>query len=168
LEANYAYTTFKNKSVDASHGVGLGLMAQLFNPFFLHGTFNWSTGNGKNLSKEGYDFSTVTLGGGAYFQITPQIHIVAELGGLYSSLSANKDSVSFSDGAIYVNPYLRIAASELLELNLGVMMTSADKYNSRVLELGGFYKLFNSMDLGLGADLGNEQNTYHLGVRFRW
>ncbi len=168
LEANYNYTTFKDKSLDAAHGIGLGLTAQLFNPFFVHGTFNWSGGNGKALSKDGYTFNSVSIGGGGYFQITPQIHLVAEIGGLYSSLSASKDSLSFTNGAIYVHPYFRAAATEDLELNLGVMMTSASNYNARVLELGGYYKLFSSMDLGFGADLGDQENTYHLGVRFRW
>lgn len=168
LSGSYIYRTFKDKSVDASHGLALSLTAQLFNPFFLRGTFDWSSGNGKGLSKEGYDFTKVSIGGGAYFQITPQLHIVGEIGGMYSSLSANKDSVSFTDGAIYVNPYLRFAATEALELNLGVLLSSADKYNSRVLELGGYYRMFSAMDVGFGAALGDQQNDYHLGVRFRW
>lgn len=168
LEIEYAYNTFKDKTVDPSSGIGLGLMAQLFNPFFLHGKFNWASTTSSGSSKNSYDFSTVSIGGGVYFPITPQIHLVGEVGGLYSSLSANKSSLSFSDGAFYVNPYLRIAASELLELDVGVLMTSANNYNARVLELGGYYKMFSSMDMGLGADFGDQGNTYHLGVRFRW
>ena len=168
LQGSYDYTTFKDKSLDAAHGIGLSLTAQLFNPFFVRGQFNWSGGNGKELSKDGYTFSTVGIGGGGYFQITPRVHLVAEIGGLYSSLSANKDSVSFTNGAIYVNPFFRLAATEDLELNVGIMMSSATDYNSRLLELAGYYKLFTSMDLGFGADLGDQQNVYHLGVRFRW
>jgi hypothetical protein len=173
LEANYKHLTYTDKQMQSSNGVGLSLMAQLFQPFFLHGSFDWSSGDSVGPSKKGtflknYSFSTVTIGGGGYFQITPQIHMVAEVGGLYSNLSATSSSLSFSNGAIFVNPHLRFAATPDLELDLGVMMTSADKYNARIFQVGGYYRMFSAMDLGLGADFGDQQDTYHLGVRFRW
>jgi hypothetical protein len=168
LEGRVIRNTFKDKSIDASNGLQLELMAQLFNPFFLHADFAWS-GSAKTGSKtNSYNFSTIRIGGGGFFAINDRLHLMAELGGMYSSLSAKKDALSFSDGALYVNPTLRFAATEQMELQAGVLMTSADKYSSRVFELGGYWKLFSQMDLGLGLDLGNQGSSYHAGVRFRW
>jgi hypothetical protein len=170
LEGRYVYNTFKTDGVASSSGLALGLTAQLFNPFFLHADFNWSStsGSGSGLSSKSYDFSTISIGGGGYFAITDRVHLVAEVGGLYSSLSASKDKLSFSDGAIYMNPKLRFLATEVLELDVGLLLTSADNYNSSVLQLGGYWRMFSSMDLGGGVDFGDMQNSYHVGVRFRW
>jgi hypothetical protein len=168
LEGQYVLNTFKDKSLDSSSGVKLELTAQLFNPFFLHADFSWSSNSGSKQSGRAYDFSTIRVGGGGFFAITDRIHLVAEVGGLYSTLTAKKDALSFSDGALYINPTLRFAATDALELQAGVMMTSADKYNTRVIELGGYFKLFSQMDLGAGIDFGNLGSSYHAGVRFRW
>lgn len=170
LEGRYVYNTFKTEGIPSSSGLALGLTAQLFNPFFLHADFNWSStsGSGSGVSSKSYDFSTIAIGGGGYFAVTDRVHIVAEVGGLYSSLSASKDRLSFSDGAIYMNPKVRFLATEVMELDLGLLLTSADNYNSSVFQLGGYWRMFSSMDLGGGVDFGDQQSSYHLGVRFRW
>jgi hypothetical protein len=166
LEAQYRFTSFKKSSIQDSSGLEVGLMAQLFNPFFIHATVDWSSAGGSK--SKSYDFSTISVGMGGYFALSDRFHVVAEVGGLYSSLSANKESLSFSDGAIYVNPYLRFAATNNLELQAGITLTSADNYDSSTFDLGGYYRLFSQMDLGLGAEFGDVTNNYHVGIRFRW
>ena len=166
LEAQYRMTSFKKSSIEDSSGIEVGLMAQLFNPFFIHATVDWASAGGSK--SKSYDFSTITVGMGGYFALSVRFHVVAEVGGLYSSLSPNKESVSFSDGAIYVNPSIRFAATNDLELQAGLTLTSADNYDSSTFDLGGYYRLFSQMDIGLGASFGDVTNNYHLGVRFRW
>ncbi len=170
LEVDYNYTDFDNEEVDPASGVGLSIMAELFKPFFLRGGFNWGIGSGSDdtLTGNSYNFRTVSVGGGAYLAVTQRFHIVGELGGIYSSLNADKNSLSFTDGAIYIHPQLRIAATDKLELKAGVLITSADNYDSRVFDIGSYYRLFTQMDVGLGADIGDQSKNYHLGVRFRW
>jgi hypothetical protein len=170
FEAQYNYTDFDSEGVDPANGIGLSLMAELFNPFFLHAAFNWGVGSGADDSTEdnSYNFRTVSVGGGAHFDITPRLHLVGEVGGIYSSLNADKNSLSFTDGALYIHPYFRFAATNKLELKSGILITSADDYDSYVFDIGGYYQLFSKMDLGLGADIGDQSKNYHLGVRFRW
>jgi hypothetical protein len=170
LELNYNYTDFDNESVDPASGIGLDIMAELFNPFFIHGGFNWGMGSeaGDKKDEDSYNFRTVSIGGGVHFAITPNLYFVGELGGIYSSLNADKSSLSFTDGAVYIHPQLRFAATDKLEVKAGVLLTSADDYDSKVFDIGGYYKLFTQMDLGLGADIGDQSKNYHLGVRFRW
>jgi hypothetical protein len=167
LEGYYQYNTFKDTGLDASHGLGLNLTAQLFQPLFLRGAFSWASGNGK-LVPDGYSLSTVQLGAGAYLPVSDRFHLVGEVGGLYSTLTASKSAVSFSDGALYVRPSIRFAATESLELQGGMMITSADDYNSRQWDLNAYYRLFTAMDVGFGAGFGDQTNNYRAGVRFRW
>jgi hypothetical protein len=167
LEGFYQYTKWNEPGIDASHGMGLSLMAELFDPFFLHGSFSWATGNGAALPST-YNISTVSVGGGGHFAITERFHIMGEIGGIYASLSADKTNVSFSDGAIYISPAIRFAATESLELKLGLMATSADKYDSKAIDFDAYYKLFSQMDVGVGLTRGDETKAYKAGVRFRW
>jgi hypothetical protein len=170
LEGAYRYTTFEEDGIDGAHGVGLSLSAELFRPFFVRGGFDWGTGNGENSkgATQKYDFNSVSLGGGAYFAVADKFHLFAEVGGSYTNLSSTKSSLSFSDGAIYIMPGLRFAATESLELDLSVTATSADSYDSRVVDISGYYKLFSSMDVGVGTGFGNETRSFFAGVRFRW
>ncbi len=167
LEGFYQYTQWKTAGIDDAHGMGLSLMAELFNPFFIHGAFTWGTGNGAALPSS-YNISTVSVGGGGHLAITDRFHLMGEIGGIYASLSADKTNVSFSDGAVYISPGIRFAATESLELKLGLTATSADKYDSKVLDLGAYYKIFSQMDVGVGLTKGDETKAYKAGVRFRW
>jgi hypothetical protein len=167
LEGFYQYTTFEDTLLDASHGLGLSLTAELFQPFFIRGAFGWSGGNGKGVP-DGYSFSTAQIGGGGYFAVTDRFHVVGEVGGIYASLTADESALSFSDGALYIRPGVRFAATESLELQAAIMATSADDYNTRVYDIGAFYRLFTQMDIGLGAGFGDAQTGYRAGVRFRW
>ncbi|MBL9116852.1 MAG: hypothetical protein JNJ83_17730 [Verrucomicrobiaceae bacterium] len=169
LEGFYRYTTFETEGLDGAHGVGISLSAELFRPFYVRGGFDWGTGNGSALGKgQSYDFNTISIGGGAYFAVSDKFHLFAEVGGMYTNLNATKSSLNFSDGAVYITPGLRFAATESLELDLSVTATSADEYDSRVVDLSGYYKLFSSMDVGLGTGFGNETRSFFAGVRFRW
>jgi hypothetical protein len=166
LEVSYSRTTFEDKAIKATNGVQIGLMAELFKPFFIHADFSWGASSASSSTK--FDFSKVTIGGGGYIPFSPRFHLVGEVGGIYSSLSASKSSLSFSDGALYINPYLRFAAADDFELRAGVVATSADNYDSRIVTLGAYYRLFSQMDVGLNAGFGDATNTYDLGIRFRW
>ncbi len=167
LEGFYKYTTFKEDGIDGAHGVGVSLSAELFRPFFVKGGFDWGTGNG-TVKNTTYDFNSVSIGGGAYFAVTDKFHLFAEVGGMYTNLNANKSSLSFSDGAVYLTPGLRFAATEAFELDLSLTATSADSYDSRSVDISGYYKLFSSMDVGVGTGFGNETRSFFAGVRFRW
>jgi hypothetical protein len=167
LEGFYQYTTFEDDALDPAHGIGLSLSAELFKPFYVRGGFSWGSGSGEALT-ENYDVSTVQLGAGAYFAVAERFHIVGEVGGIYSSVNASRSSLGFSDGALYIKPGMRFAPTDSLELNAGLTLTSADNYNTQVVDLNAFYRLFTQMDVGLGAGIGDAQTGYRAGVRFRW
>ena len=108
------------------------------------------------------------MGAGLYLPISQRFHFLGEIGGVYTKLDATQSRFSLSDGAIYVRPAIRWQALNRLELQAGVTVTSADDFNNRVLDVNAYLALFEQFDLGLGADFGDEMNSFHGGVRFRW
>lgn len=168
LEGFYQYTDFKNSSLDGASGLGVALSAKLFDPFFIKGGFNWASSNGGSGERDGWDFSSFSLGVGAYVPVTARFHFVCDLGGAYYSLDADRESLSFDDGAIYVHPGVRIAATQSLELQGGLMFTSSDDYDSILFDVGAYWKMFSALDLKVGADIGDESTAWKAGLRVRW
>lgn len=168
LEGFYRYTNFDSDDLDGAHGFGMSLSAELFRPLYLKGSFNWATASAADNEDDSYDFASGALGAGAYFAITDRFHLFAEVGGTYASLSGDRSSVEFSEGALYVTPGLRFAATEALELDFSVTATSADDYDAYTVDFSGYYRLFSSMDIGIGTGIGDATQNYFAGIRFRW
>ncbi|MCB1228273.1 MAG: hypothetical protein KDK99_20875 [Verrucomicrobiales bacterium] len=164
LVGEYRFMDPKNNGLDGASGIGLALSAQLFQPLFIKAQFSWGSSSGKRS----YDFSSVSMGAGLYLPISQRFHFLGEIGGVYTKLDATQSRFSLSDGAIYVRPAIRWQALNRLELQAGVTVTSADDFNNRVLDVNAYLALFEQFDLGLGADFGDEMNSFHGGVRFRW
>ena len=168
LEGFYQYTDFKDSSLDGASGLGVALSAQLFNPLFIKGAFNWASSGGGSGEKGGFDFNSVSLGVGAFIPITDRFHLLCDVGGAYYKLDADRNSLSFDDGAVYVHPGVRIAATRWLELEGGLTFTSADNYDSILFNVGAYCRMLSVLDLKLGADLGDESTAWKAGLRLRW
>ena len=168
LDIDYLRTTYADKNLKASDGLGISLKTPVFNFLYLHFGVDFSSGTDSTFSAKNYDFSTITLGGGGHFAITDRFHLTGEIGFLYANLSATRSNLSFSNGAVYIKPGVRFAATDDIELDGNITATSADKYDSFVFDLGGYYKIFAQMDLGLNVGFGDQSTTYRAGVRFRW
>lgn len=168
LEGFYQLTDFDRESFDAAHGLGVALSAPLFNPLYLKGGFNWGTSNGGSEEDEGFDFNSVSLGIGVHLPIIPRLHLVCDVGGAYYDVDADSDSLSFSEGAIYVHPALRLAVAQRFELQAGLLFSSADDYDAMLIDVGAFWNMFASLDLKVGADFGDESTAWKAGLRVRW
>lgn len=168
LEGFYQYTDFKNSSLEGAHGLGVTLSAKLFDPLYIKGGFNWASGSSGSDNDHAFDFTSFSLGIGGYLPISPRFHLLCDVGGAYYSLDADRESVSFSDGAIYVHPGLRFAATQNLELQGGLMFTSSDDYGSILIDVGAYWKVFSALDLKVGADFGDESTAWKAGLRVRW
>lgn len=166
LEGFYQYTDFQHEGLDGSHGIGLALSAQLFKPVFIKAGFNWSSGGGDGANS--FDFNSVALGLGAYLPLADRFHLLCDVGGAYYELDADKDSLGFSDGAVYVHPALRFAATPRLEFQAGLTFSSSDDYGSFIVDVGAYWAMFRILDIKLGADIGDESTAYKAGLRVRW
>jgi hypothetical protein len=172
LEASYRYVDPRGGDLDGSHGLGVTLSMDLPTIFFVKGSFNWSSGTGtknvKGAADADYDLSVITIGGGAYMAITPKLHFVGEVGLVYANLSSSGRNISYTDGGIYIRPSLRYQMVDWLELQAGVTVSSANDYDSKVIDFGAYFRVFPQMDMNIGMDLGDETRTLRAGARLRW
>lgn len=172
LEFNYRYIQPKNKGLDGANTIGATLSVALMDPLYLKFGAAWGSGKGTGIAgatNDNYDFATVQAGIGFHTQlIDPRLQFVGEAGLVYASLKASNTAVSFDDGAIYVRPGLRFALTDAVELQMGVTVSSADKYDSKILDFGGYFRVMPRFDIGIGADFGDTTRGFRGNLRLRW
>jgi hypothetical protein len=171
-EVGYRFVDSKLQGIKGSHGLGVSLVMDLPTIFFLKGSFNWSSGSTdqtvKGAADAEYKLSTITIGGGAFMAITPKFHFVAEMGLIYANFNAEAVKISYTDGGIYVRPSLRYQVVDWLELQGGVTVSSTSDYDSKIIDIGGYFRVMPQLDLNIGADFGDVTRTFKTGARLRW
>lgn len=172
-EAYYRYLAPKHSNLSGASTIGGALSLELSSLFFLKFGASWgsgtdNSGSGGTGSHAKYHFASVQAGAGFHTQLTNRLTFVAEAGMVYANLKANNSSVSFSDGSIYVRPSLRYTPLDWLELQTGVTVSSADKYDSKMLDFTGYFRLMPKFDVGLGGDFGNTTRAFRATMRLRW
>lgn len=174
LEVYYRYVDPKNKNLDGAHTIGGALMLELFNPFYLKIGASWGSGSGgagtvAGATNANYDFASIQAGAGFHTPlINNRLTFVAEAGLMYASLRATDSSLSFSDGSIYIRPALRFTPLDFIEVQAGVTVSSADKYDSKVLDLSAYFRVLPMFDIGVGADFGDTSRAFRTTLRLRW
>lgn len=174
LEVFYRYMDPKQKDLDGAHTIGGALTVALFNPLYLKFGASWGSGPGGSgtvggASRADYDFASIQAGAGFHTPlITNKLTFVAEAGLNYSSLRAKDSALSFSDGSIYIRPALRFTPLDFLEVQAGVTVSSADKYDSKVLDLSTYFRVLPMFDIGIGADFGDTTRALRTTLRLRW
>lgn len=168
LEGRYQYFRPSNSDLKGSHGISAALSAELFKPLYIRAGFGWlGSGNGDDTSFK-YDFTTASLGLGAYLPIGGMFHLLIEGGATYGKLDAGGGNLSFTEGALYVRPALRFAPVESFEFQAGLNLTSSDEFGSYTVDLSAFIRLISRLDLALGVALGEEFTGFTGGLRVRW
>lgn len=174
LEVFYRYVDPKSGDLDGAHTIGGALTVALFNPLYLKFGASWGSGPGGSGTVGGataadYDFASIQAGAGFH---TPLIHnrltFVAEAGLIYASLKAKDSNLSFSDGSIYVRPALRFTPFDWMELQAGVTVSSADKYDSKMIDFSTYFRVLPMFDVGVGADFGDSTRSFRTTLRLRW
>ncbi|MFM2167657.1 MAG: hypothetical protein RIS79_2028 [Verrucomicrobiota bacterium] len=172
LEFNYRYLQPKNKGLDGANTIGGTLSVALFEPLFLKFGAFWGSGKGAgtvDTANSDYDFAAVQAAVGFHTQLIDQrLQFSGEAGLQYANLKSTNSTASFSDGAIYVRPSLRFAPTEAIEVQAGVTVSSADNYDSKILDLSGYFRVMPKFDIGIGADFGDATRGFRGNLRYRW
>lgn len=174
IELFYRYVDPKQKDLDGAHTIGGALTIALFNPLYLKFGASWGSGPGgagnvAGATKADYDFATIQAGAGFHTPlINKRLTFVAEAGLTYASLRAKDNALSFSDGAIYVRPALRFTPLDFMEVQAGVTVSSADKYDSKIFDLSTYFRVLPMFDVGVGFDLGDTTRAFRTALRLRW
>ncbi len=172
IEAYYRYVAPKADNLSGANTIGATLTVALFNPLYLKFGASWGSGGGGSVTgvtKGNYDFASIQAGAGFHTSlINEKLTFVAEAGLVYASLKAQDTSVSFSDGSIYVRPALRFTPLPWLEVQAGVTVSSADKYDSKMVDLSTYFRVLPMFDIGIGGDFGNTTRAFRTSLRLRW
>ena len=172
LEAYYRYVAPKANNLSGANTIGATLTVALFNPLYLKFGASWGSGGGGSVTgatKGNYDFASIQAGAGFHTSlINEKLTFVAEAGLVYASLRAQDTSVSFSDGSIYVRPALRFTPLTWLEVQAGVTVSSADKYDSKMIDLSTYFRVLPMFDIGIGGDFCNTTRAFRTSLRLRW
>ena len=106
-----------------------------------------------------FDYWNVNAGIGGYFPITPNIHIVGEVGASYADLSVSGFGGSTDDWGIYVTPHVR-AKFGIFETHVGVIYNSNDL---ALAEWTGFARVLvevvPNVDVYVGGTIGFEDDN---------
>jgi hypothetical protein len=173
-EVFYRYVAPKHGDLSGANTIGGALTVALFNPLYLKFGASWGSGSGgggnvASATKANYDFASIQAGIGFHTSlINERLTFVAEAGMIYANLKARDSSVSFSDGSVYIRPALRFTPWDWMELQGGVTVSSADKYDSKVVDFTSYFRLLSMLDVGVGADFGNTTRAFRTSVRLRW
>ena len=173
-EAFYRYLAPKHGDLAGASTIGGTLSLELSDLFYLKFGASWGSGPGGGgttggTTKGKYQFASIQAGAGFHTQlIKDRLTFVAEAGLVYASLKANNTAVSFSDGSIYIRPALRYTPRDWLELQAGVTVSSADKYDSKILDFTSYFRVLPQFDLGVGGDFGNTTRAFRATMRLRW
>jgi|UniRef100_UPI00378305BD hypothetical protein len=173
MEVFYRYVDPKNKSLDGAHTIGGALTVALFNPLYLKVGASWGSGpsaaTAAGVRNADYDFATVQAGAGFHTTlINDRLTFVGEAGMIYANIKADNTNLGFSEGSIYVRPALRFTPFDFMEVQAGVTVSSADKYDSKVLDLSTYFRVLPMFDIGLGADFGDTTRAFRTSLRLRW
>jgi hypothetical protein len=166
LTFEYVHSRPKEDALTSSNGLQLGLMVQIFKPLFIHGQFGWAAGSESGTRE--YDFTTTALGVGTYLPIASWFHIMGEAGVRYGKRDSKIERFDVAETSFYLRPALRLAPLPFLELQAGYTFSSTDEYDTALLDLTTYFRVFSHLDLSLGVDLGDEANHFTGGLRFRW
>lgn len=174
LEVFYRYVDPKQSDLDGAHTIGGALTIALFNPLYVKVGASWGSGPGGSGNVGGarnadYDFASIQVGAGFHTPlISDKLTFVAEAGLNYTSLRATNSSLSFSDGSVYVRPALRFMPFDFMEVQAGVTVSSADKYDSKMIDLSTYFRVLPMFDIGIGADFGDTTRAFRTTLRLRW
>lgn len=172
VEFNYRYIQPKNRGLDGANTIGGTLSVALFEPLFLKFGAFWGSGEGDGTAaatNSDYDFAAIQAAVGFHTQLVDRrLQFSGEAGLMYANLESTNNSVNFSDGSIYVRPALRFAATEAIELQAGVTVSSADEYDSKVFDLSSYIRVLPKFDVGIGGDFGDSTRGFRGNLRYRW
>jgi len=114
----------------------------------------------------GVDATTLGAGLGWHTTLSPVVDLVASLSYQYIELDAPGVS-GIDDNGLGLGVGLRIAASELLELNAGIeYIDFSDSDADTEFGIGGLYSFTDAFALGLGASWSDDVSSYTLSGRF--
>jgi outer membrane receptor for ferrienterochelin and colicin len=166
----FAYSELEADTLKNAKVTFLGIQKEIDNQFFI----NLATGlsNIESHNKKSFSSNTIGVGLGHYWEISNNLHINAEIDGIFSNAYIGDETVTSHQNAneygIEVASRVRYALNERVELHgkLGYYFSqvSDDKRkfsnNYPLYEIGAIYKLTKHAAITIG--------TSYIGFEYQW
>ncbi|HWB07381.1 MAG TPA: hypothetical protein VG796_30425 [Verrucomicrobiales bacterium] len=163
IEILYAYTDFDGNS-DEGHGAQINIEYSPTSNFYL-------TLGGEWTNVDEGDLWTVHGGIGGYVPLTPNIHLAADGGALWSKFDFDDDFGLSDDDedewGWYVRPHLR-AKWGCLTIHAGAEYRDVEDFEEWSGFAALYYQINPAWDLTAGVRFGEDVTTVTAGVRWRY
>ena len=154
------YITFNNNAVvTVPAGLGVSTMIQLGSSEVIETISAGDTASWSIVPKKG---------SGILFVKPLRENAETNVNIVTNNFDADTAKRSYTEAGVYVRPSLRYQMVDWLELQAGVTVTSMDDYDSKVLDIGGYFRVLPQLDVNLGMDFGDEIRSLRAGGRLRW
>ena len=167
VDLNYQYHDYEGDEVDGGHGFRLGLSISPIPILFFTGSAAYSQAESSFLDSYDVDDFNATLGGGAYLPLGEVLHLVGEVGVMYSQVDTSLKDLEVDETGFYLRPQVRIAVSEQFELNGGAKFTTVENATAR-FNVGLGVDLVEHVRLMGDFEFGEEENIFTGGLRLQW
>ncbi|NMC64299.1 MAG: hypothetical protein GYA55_14135 [SAR324 cluster bacterium] len=154
-----AYRLTDEEDVDNFHGLFTNLSYSFLEYTFLNVGYQYD-------ENDLMDVNTFQYGGGLYYPIIPEVHVVGRIGGQHAE--ADVDYLgSVTDDIFYIGPQLRWEAiCKILEINGAFTWYDGEGDTDHEFEVGAVVAATENLGLNLSAHfLENDIQQYVMGIR---
>jgi hypothetical protein len=167
VDLAYQYHDYEGEDLDGGHGFKLGLSISPIPILFFTGSVAYSQAESSFLDSYDVDNFEATVGGGAYLPLGEVLHLVGEVGVIYSQVDTSLKDLEVDEAGFYLRPQVRVAVSEQFELNGGAKFTTVENATAR-FNVGIGVDLVEHIRLLGDFEFGEEENIITGGLRLQW
>jgi hypothetical protein len=163
MSYTFVEAAYLNSDIDAGplnvDGDGLGLRGSLLitDQIFLFGEYNAYDYD------RGIDLTSYSLGAGLRWGLKPDLDLVADIGWVHAKLD-RPFLPDIDDDGIGLGIGLRSRVHDAIEVQAGIRYLDLDDSDT-FLTLGGRYYLTDSVAVGLGLSLNDDDTGWSIGIR---
>ena len=166
VDALYQYHDYKKDEVNGGNGFKLALSISPIPILFFTGSAAFSKADSVFESSQVKEFHGA-LGGGAYLPIGGILHLVGEVGALYSKVNTDLQDLHADNAGLYFKPAVRVALGDRVEVNGGVTLTTVENETTQ-LNLGLGVDVADHVRVMGQVDFGDTENVISAGLRLQW
>ena len=166
LEVDWLHTEFDDvANLDSGDGVGARWLYSMTEGFYLSLGGGWQSIDINNGGSA--DIWSASVGVGAYYPLTSNIHLVGEVGALFYGYDNAPMGYDDNDASAYARPYVR-AQWGALELQAGATWSNIDVTNEWSAFARLYFAVAQNWDLAAGVSAGENETTVNAGLRLRF
>ena len=167
VDMAYQYHDYEKEDVDGGHGFKLGLSLSPIPFVFVTGSAAFSQAESSFLESDDVEDVNLSVGGGAYLPLGEVLHLVGEVGVMYTQVDTNLEDLEVDEAGLYFRPQARVAVSDHFEINGGARFTTVENSTAR-FNVGLGVDIVEHVRLLGDIEFGEDENIVTGGLRLQW